>query len=362
MSISRISSFREARAGRILSFVLACLISVTMAQTARSAAPKAVALTVAQKFTVTGSTKPLPSDIFTYELKPWPASGQESNPMPDGSVDSAGGKVYRFPIVGTSSGKADITFARPGRYVYQINHVTAAQPKYTYDQRVYKLEIMVDRELNATVIITADGKDSVKLSGIRYEHAYDSNQGVIPTDPGLMLNPPVVKTVSGSPSANSVFGFQLRAGKPTDPMPAGSVNGVKTVEITGMGTAEFGTWSYTLPGIYFYTVSEVNRGEKNYTYDAMVYTITDSVSAVGDQLVLKRVVTNNANRQVSSFTFINTYSGRAPSTGSNGSGPKTGDEFQMLLYTILFFAAGASAMGSAWYLLLHRRRRGKEAS
>jgi pilin isopeptide linkage protein len=183
-----------------------------------------------------------------------------------------------------------------------------------------------------------------------------------------MVDPPVVKTVSGDPAKASTFTFRLTADKPTNPMPAGSKDGVKDLQITGSGKGEFGTWSYTAEGTYYYTVSEVNTGEKGYTYDTTVYTITDAVKAVDGQLVVTRVVTNGANKQVTSLSFINTYTsgdggnsdngGNSNGGGKPGSdGPKMGDDTNFTLYIILFGLGGLLVIRTMVYLIVCRKRK-----
>jgi pilin isopeptide linkage protein len=183
-----------------------------------------------------------------------------------------------------------------------------------------------------------------------------------------MVDPPVQKTVSGEPPANSEFTFQLKAGNPLNPMPAGSVNDIKTITITGAGQADFGAWAYTKEGTYYYTVSEVNGKVSGYTYDTTVYTFTDTVKAVDGQLAVTRVITNGAGKPVTNFlTFINTYKasssgggggegGTGTGTGTGTNGPKTGDDSQATLYRVLLYMAGAVALGSAAYLLLSGRQ------
>jgi len=178
------------------------------------------------------------------------------------------------------------------------------------------------------------------------------------------------------------------ADNPSQPMPPGSVDGVKTMQITGSGSKEFGIWSYTQEGVYFYRISEVNTGARNYVYDTTVYTITDTVTAVDGQLKLSRVVTNGSNRQVTSLDFINTYTSGGllnppalpvlpplpPNTsgtstggtntggvttggGSAPLGPKTGDESQDLLFASIFCAGAVIALGSAAFLFFERRKK-----
>jgi hypothetical protein len=72
------------------------------------------------------------------------------------------------------------------------------------------------------------------------EIVFNNSSVVLPTDPKLMADPPIMKTVSGNPKKGNVFTFVLTALNPANPMPAGSANGVKMVHITGTGIGEFG--------------------------------------------------------------------------------------------------------------------------
>ena len=344
--MDRFFAIRTARAGRFLAAItvffllMSLLIPAGLADGAGD-----VTLTVSQCCTNTGTSAP-PSETCVYKLTPQ----QPDNPMPAGA-DASG---YYFTITGTDDADiGPIHFTHAGEYSYEISHTTAPASGYTYDREVYTLEILVERDLTTSVL--AYKVDGSKAAVMRYEHAYNFDGGLIPSDPGLMADPPIVKTVSGDPAKASPFTFRLVPGKSSNPMPTGSVNGVKNATITGSGQAEFGTWSYTAEGTYYYTVSEVNSGLSGYTYDATVYTITDSVKAVDGQLMVTRVVTNNANKQVGALAFINKYA----SSAGGGDGPKTGDDSDVMLYTILFCAAGAAALYSLSYLLLAGKRRRK---
>ena len=124
---------------------------------------------------------------------------------------------------------------------------------------------------------------------------------------------PVRKTVFGSPSRKASFMFKLEASDPSQPMPAGSANGVKTVYVADSGGSAFGVWSYDREGTFYYTVYEENTGIKGYKYDPAIYTITDMVKEANGRLILTRVATNGSNKPVTSFIFNNYYN-----SGGNG--------------------------------------------
>lgn len=365
MRTDGITKKRARLTGRIFAtaLFLVCLMNI-MPILPATAATVEVMLLVKQVFTSVGSSAPI-NDTFSYRLTP----KQASNPMPAGS--NADG--YTFTIKGTGEKRIwPVPFTKAGTYEYEIRHITDPRTGYVFDQTVFRLEIIVTSDLKASALVYK-GNSSEKLAKaqLQYEHTYR----LLPSDPLTMVDPPIVKTVSGNPSRASAFTFQLKAGNPANPMPAGSISGVKTVQVLGSGRAEFGTWAYTAEGTYYYTISELT-GQSDYTYDNMVYTITDTVTAVNGKLTVTRVVANNANKQVTSCAFINTYKGNGGSTptpdgkpgggtgggsgggsGGGGSGPKTGDESQVTLYTVLFCTAAVVALGSMVYLLAGKRRR-----
>lgn len=163
----------------------------------------------------------------------------------------------------------------------------------------------------------------------------------------VFSDPPVQKVVSGRPPEMATFTFQMKAVTEGAPMPAGSEDGVKTVQITGSGSYEFGNMYYDEAGEWVYEISEVNDGQANYTYDNTVYTLTVKVTEVQDgsqvKLVKEETVTGGDGRIV----FTNVYEEEpepAPPTGDTG------------LETVALLGIGASAI----LLALLRKRRSAE--
>ncbi len=257
----------------------------------------------------------------------------------------------------------------------------------------------ITEELSAEIIVKKN--DGSKVGSIKFENTYTP----LASNPEIMVDPPVKKTVSGNPSKTSSFTFSLTARDGANPMPEGSANGVKYITIYGSGEKDFGTWSYIREGTYYYTISEVVLSDTGYTYDDSVYTITDVVKDADGQLVVTRTVTNGSNKQVESCTFINKYNGGGGSSGSGGSGgkgsggsssggpgvkidensddslqfvngdtplanllenesnagsgaysPKTGDDIRYELYAAMLCTAAAVAAGCVIYLILAANR------
>ena len=338
------SVIQKTRRGKVTTafcLLLACFLAVASARTA-SAAPSAISVTLTVEQTFTMSEKSATDDTFTYQV----TALETGSPMPSGSV----GGAYTFTIDGTGDAAVGaIDFTHAGVYRYEVRQVIAS-PKtgYAYDGQVYAVSIYVKNTgtgLAGEVIV--QNSDGDKVGNLRFENTYSP----LASDPAVMVDPPVKKIVTGSPGRDGTFKFRLEAEDALNPMPDGSRDGVKTLTIAGSGEEDFGTWSYTVPGSYNYTISEVNTGEAGYKYDTTVYTITDSVTDVDGQLVVTRTVTDEANKQVSVCAFTNEYKpvdssnkpvngGNKPVNGSNNPvnggifAPKTGDSSGMARYVI----------------------------
>ncbi len=347
---------------------LLCLLVLSImafsAQTA-FAAPvnNPLTLTVHQTFTNDGTWTAVPK-VFSYQM----TAKTPGAPMPSGVA----GDSYSFGIDGTASYASNpITFPQTaGSYVYEIAQEVPFPPAagYTYDDEVYTVTVYVDYGGNADIVIAKSNHE--KVQEIRFENRWAPK----PTDPALMVDPPVKKTVMGSPKRKGNFTFKLQAGDKTNPMPAGSRDGVKLIGITGPGQKEFGTWSYTKAGTYYYTVSELDNGITRYAYDTQVYTITDTVTEnTSHELILNRTVTNAANSFVDNFTFINEYSitrrekenknvGQGPDGGAGIDGPNTGDDTNASALLLTMALAALTAVCCAVYLLRFHKRRAENCA
>lgn len=253
------------------------------------------------------------NSVFSYTL----TSMDRGNPMPAGSISG----IYSFTVDGTGSKNIDpIFFSNTGIYHYEIKgNPFSSASGYSYDNEVYYLTVYVRQpDDHLLTEVTVQKSDGSKVGRVEFKNIYTP----LASKPEIMVDPPVKKTVSGNPSKTSTFTFLLTAKSVENPMPEGSVNGVKAITIAGSGKKDFGTWKYTREGTYYYTISEVDSRQSRYTYDTTVYTITDVVRDVNGQLEVTRTVTNGSNKQVESCIFINKYSG-----GSSGNGRNPGSSY-----------------------------------
>lgn len=331
------------------------------------AASEAASLTVEQTFK---SSTASASGKFNYQLKPIDAG----SPMPAGS----NGKVYEFSLTGNGAKKTiELSFTTVGTYNYEIKQLipTGSANGYVYDKQVYIATVYVKNAVSGglTTELVVGKSGGEKIDKIVFSNTYSLKA----SDPKLMTDPPVKKTVSGSPSKDGSFSFTLTASKPTYPMPSGSKDGVKTITIIGSGSSEFGVWSYTEEGTYTYTIRETDSGESGYSYDKAIYTIVDVVKAVDGQLVLTRTVKNSAGSAVDECAFTNKYTADSGNNGNNngnngnnngnnnGSGtpgkggsnaPKTGDEANIQLQLTILAVTGLAAFACAVLVMGERKR------
>ena len=349
--MSILHKMTSIRLSALLCLPVLCLLIMMLTPIAYAAGVSIeVKIPIEQVFVQTGSTDDI-DNRFTYTLTVL----DPNHPVPQGARDG----THRFEVGGSIRADIDhITFTHAGLYSYTLKCDTLMRPGYTHDERTYHISIYVRNVgtgLAAEILASNEAGEKVPL--ILFEHSYQPK----PTDRSLMVDPPVRKTVSGNPSQASTFVFSLIAADPGDPMPEGSVNGVKTVTVVGSGETEFGTWSYTKAGAYYYTVIEVDDAVPNYAYDKTVYTITDVVKDVNGQLELARVVTNGSNRQVDSLSFINTYTSPSvplpPDPPAKAPvGPKTGDYANPTRLIVTMIVSGFIVFYCAYLLYSEKQR------
>ncbi|MDR2035499.1 MAG: hypothetical protein LBP91_02330 [Coriobacteriales bacterium] len=332
-------------------FILALPTGVFWAPVLACAAQNPSMITVHQVFVASSAGA---EATFHYRLVPL----DPVNLLLGGSDD----QENTFAITGNASVDLDLSHAnQQGIYRYEVFQVIAAEnPGYSYDKRKYLVEVYVDLALKAKIAVF--NEEGEKAETVTFANAYQA----LASDPHVMVNPLVKNTVFGTPANNCSFSFLLTAFEASQPMPAGSVCGVKTLQIIGPGEAAFGVWSYDKPGVYYYTVSEVDEARPGYTYDTAVYTITDVVVEDAGQLKVTRVVTNGLNKPVTSYIFNNRYcpewetDGLAPGSSTLPQGPHTGVGANRDLYRVLVTVGVVLVCGSALFLIVGTTGRKEE--
>lgn len=199
-------------------------------------------------------------------------------------------------VVQTVQNGADGTFGfaplqldKVGTYVYTVSERAGATANgVTYDTTVFTATVTVTEDaethaLEAQVAYSTGGKaaDAVTFSNSYAPAATEVKLGAS-------------KVLSGEDLKEGQFSFQL---KDAD----GKV--LQTAKNAADGTVGFEAISYDKPGTYAYSISEVDDGQKNVTYDAAEHRVTVTVTDDGAGHLVATVTYDGAVAPV----FKNTY-------------------------------------------------------
>lgn len=302
-----------------------------------TAEPKIVSIPINQILQSEGS-KPS-EDIFTYQIESW----SDNAPTPTKATISLQGNESMLWEFGS--------FSDTGIYKYKVSLLDYPQENgYKIDAGTYFVDVYVGGMIDV-VISTVEG---TKVDAIDYHQMYS----VLSTSVDDMHDISVIKEIMGSPNSKATFAFVLEAQNINNPMPSGSAEGTKTIEISGTGRNTFGTWTYSQTGTYYYKVYEEDTKQNNYKYDVEEYLITDTVTHQNGKLYLDRVITNQSKKRVYTFLFVNTYQADVlvPPTG-----PNTGDTTSFTFIKWSSYISLSLLVLSSWYLIMTRKRQRDEA-
>lgn len=262
-------------------------------------------------------------------------------------------------VVQTVQNGADGTFGfaplqldKVGTYVYTVSERAGATANgVTYDTTVFTATVTVTENaethaLEAQVAYSKGGKaaDAVAFSNSYAPAATEVKMGAS-------------KVLSGEDLKEGQFSFQL---KDAD----GKV--LQTAKNAADGTVGFEAISYDKPGTYAYSISEVDDGQKNVTYDAAEHRVTVTVTDDGAGHLVATVTYDGAVAPV----FKNTYTPPTtpptePPTNPPSKSPVPKEEKPGLPYTgdtslspmALGGIAGGAVVLIAAGVILRRRNR-----
>lgn len=177
-------------------------------------------------------------------------------------------------VVQTVQNGADGTFGfaplqldKVGTYVYTVSERAGATANgVTYDTTVFTATVTVteNAETHALEAQVAYSKGGKAADAVAFSNSY------APAATEVKLG--ASKVLSGEDLKEGQFSFQL---KDAD----GKV--LQTAKNAADGTVGFEAISYDKPGTYAYSISEVDDGQKNVTYDAAEYRVTVTVTDDG---------------------------------------------------------------------------------
>lgn len=267
--------------------------------------------------------------------------------------DAAGNVVQTVQNgVDGTFGFAPLQLDKVGTYVYTVSERAGATANgVTYDTTVFTATVTVTEDaethaLEAQVAYSTGGKaaDAVAFSNSYAPAATEVKLGAS-------------KVLSGEDLKEGQFSFQL---KDAD----GKV--LQTAKNAADGTVGFEAISYDKPGTYAYSISEVDDGQKNVTYDAAEHRVTVTVTDDGAGHLVATVTYDGAVAPV----FKNTYTPPTtpptePPTNPPSKSPVPKEEKPGLPYTgdtslspmALGGIAGGAVVLIAAGVILRRRNR-----
>lgn len=199
-------------------------------------------------------------------------------------------------VVQTVQNGADGTFGfaplqldKVGTYVYTVSERAGATANgVTYDTTVFTATVTVteNAETHALEAQVAYSKGGKAADAVAFSNSY------APAATEVKLG--ASKVLSGKDLKEGQFSFQL---KDAD----GKV--LQTAKNAAGGTVGFEAISYDKPGTYTYSISEVDDGQKNVTYDAAEHQVTVMVTDDGAGHLVATVTYDGAVAPV----FKNTY-------------------------------------------------------
>lgn len=113
------------------------------------------------------------------------------------------------------------------------------------------------------------------------------------------------KKVNGVGAPDESFTFVLTAKVATNPMPAGSASGKKTIS-EKEGSLSFGVISFDNPGVYEYEIAETAGTTEGFTYSTDKYTLTLTVTDTEGVLSVSGAIKNGA-ASAGAILFTNNY-------------------------------------------------------
>lgn len=262
-------------------------------------------------------------------------------------------------VVQTVQNGADGTFGfaplqldKVGTYVYTVSERAGATANgVTYDTTVFTATVTVteNAETHALEAQAAYSKGGKAADAVAFSNSY------APAATEVKLG--ASKVLSGEDLKEGQFSFQL---KDAD----GKV--LQTAKNAADGTVGFEAISYDKPGTYAYSISEVDDGQKNVTYDAAEHRVTVTVTDDGAGHLVATVTYDGAVAPV----FKNTYTPPTtpptePPTNPPSKSPVPKEEKPGLPYTgdtslspmALGGIAGGAVVLIAAGVILRRRNR-----
>ena len=245
---------------------------------------------------LTGEARPS-EKIFTFLLEADPEN-QEGAQL--GSTQAS--------VTGAGSGKfADITFTKAGTYTFFLTEEDTQANGYEYDGSQWKLTVVVedvDSQLTVRSHTYSKGDETDNEMAAAFENDYQVTE--------TTYAPQIEKMVTGDTPEDETFTFTLAEDAEN---PEGTALPQKTeISVTGSGTGQFDSITFTKAGTYTFEIWETNGGVPGYTYDGNVWTLTVTVTDVDSFLTITdenvtytKIEAGETTESHEKATFVNRY-------------------------------------------------------
>ena len=248
---------------------------------------KKVTPSLGNKYTMEGGE-------FTFELIP-ASTNSDSDPI---TTTMTGTNTYNGDISFDVLGNFEWKYSEAGEYFYTLHETTEAgheKAGIIYDDTVYRIKVVVTDNTNTAKLTAKVYVNDVETNTIEFNNQYN------PTKTSATIFGYKVLTGDHKELELNEFTFNIKAISENAPMPD-----TTTAQNTVAGIFQFDHIEYTQTGVYEYEITEVNAGEKGYTYDSKVYTAI--VTVTDEDGALKATVAYQLDgKNVNEITFTNSY-------------------------------------------------------
>lgn len=258
-------------------------------------------------------------------------------------------------VINTATNAADgsITFGarsvnQPGVYLYSVREAAGTESNVTYDKAVWTVRVTVDDVEDKLVPSLSYEKDGVTAQQAIFTNIYTAP--VVTASPTVTpaaatpapTSDPAYESTSFTIKAQKVLhGKALAANEFTFQLLDKPGNVIDTVGNAADGSITFAARTTRRPGIYMYTMREVNDNKTSIVYDNTLWSVRANVQDAGGG-VLKTSITYLKNgTPMESATFYNDY-----------KLPPTGDSTPHTILALTVLAVGMLSISAIW-----RRRR-----
>lgn len=215
---------------------------------------------------------------FTFAVQKWNGSSWESISEKSAKVEYAadenGSKIFKIEDV-----LSGITYSEVGSHSYQVIEVKGNVENVTYDRTVYAFDVTVTDNGGQLVAKVTDARENIIDDGI-FEVTFKNTYHTAPVSVDIIkdvINNSGDTTVSGA-------GFEFHVYETDREWNILNPANEPDFELVtdAAGAARFNS-VYTQTGTFHYVISEVNKGDRGWSYSDAEYRITVSVTESKDR-------------------------------------------------------------------------------